>query len=564
MKVLTDGWQSVAALMPKYCRYRFWVAWVEKGGGGGGRQAILEKRERGLPTAVPQITLIKYQGLYSLVFVALLERVFPYIWKVVSWRDAGLASTLGGILIMKCAMISLRYLVVLLLIIASFQLQAGTIRFTCIAPEGTPVFKYANQIYSQVFKELGYRFELMSVTPKKVFDLFEANKVDGDCGHVERFASELKTQLYLQVPSAITAVSYGAWSNKPLTYLLKGKNGSDLRAGYIENTLGALEIFSDAQHTNIKAFPDSASGLRELRKGNIDIWVNITYSMKQWHSLQRPKYFSLIRAYPVYPYLHTKYKQLLKPMSELLQRKVLELPYSKFLTSQVLSVNPKVIPDNAIHFNCPVRRGSSVFQTVNKLYETAFSALGREFYMSYAPSARSIVNIKSGLVDGDCGRGDNFLKSEGGRDFVRVDAPVARVKYRVWSYSPDHLISNINDILKGHYSVAYRNGVRIDELFKLYPSIKVYKTTSAEQALKMMAARRVDVFIDIDEVVVDLLQGTQLLEPIYNVGTLLEVDLYPVMHKKHSALAKQLSDKLKSQSSKENTYLLDGRHYQLQ
>jgi hypothetical protein len=209
-----------------------------------------------------------------------------------------------------------------------------------------------------------------------------------------------------------------------------------------------------------------------------------------------------------------------------------------------------------IHFGCMAKLGSPLFLSVERIYKQAFEALGYHFHMSHAPSLRDAANAKSGRTDGSCARSLSFMKNRG-ENLVVVDVPLTKARFWAWSRSPDIKIFSFNDIVLHNYKIALRNGmVPIEVPLSKYPEIDPIRVTSSSQGLKLLAAGRIDLYIDERELILRPLNNMDIAAPIYHAGLLYEETVFPVLHQKHAGLADLLAQELRKQLSHDKAYLL--------
>jgi len=230
--------------------------------------------------------------------------------------------------------------------------------------------------------------------------------------------------------------------------------------------------------------------------------------------------------------------------------KVLAVALTIFLTSASWAA------PQTIHFSCMAKFDSPLFLSIQRIYKQAFEALDYDFLMSHAPSLRSAANSKSGRTDGNCARTLTFMKN-GGTNLIVIDVPLTKARYWAWSLSPEVKVASFEDIARHHYKIALRHGmVPIEIPLSQYPEINSIRVINSSQGLKLLAAGRVDLYIDERELISHPMQKTKISVPLYHAGLLHEENVFPVLHRKHAAIADAFTQELRKQLNHNEAYLL--------
>ena len=432
-----------------------------------------------------------------------------------------------------------------------------TIRFSCATETNSVTHDYIEFVYAQFFDRLGYEFELITTSADHANQLMLSGAVDGDCAHTQPFELSPTAKNYLRVQAPVGSITLGAWSNRPILDYFKTSSNTPrlLKVGYEKGLFVAAEIIHRYSLENTVSLSNTQEGLNAVARGDIDIWIDKVRNMELRIYKKRPPHMVPLYSHLVYPYLHKKHKALLQPFNELTDKKVEETSYESFLSSsyrtELLKNSGKIM-----HFGCAVKPSSPAFQSVFKIYRNAFKALGYDFYMSYLPTARDASNVKSGLLDGSCARSSTFIEIQAD-NIVAIKTPIANTQVRVWSLSPDTEITNLDEVARSGASIVIITGlVNLEERLKNYPDINISRVTYPEQGLKLLASRQVDLYIGAKELVLHALKTTQINQPLYDVGLILEETLFPVLNKKHSAIAEALTRELNKQIKPGKTQLL--------
>ncbi len=435
--------------------------------------------------------------------------------------------------------------------------ERESITFTCPIASDQPFFKYAEKIYTEAFDTLGYDFQLMPAAPTETIDILKNGLAEGGCGHIQGFAKQHGLTQYMEISPPPITLSFGAWSNKPIpkSFTTQLRLPPQLTIGYMAGLAGAEKLIVELKHQQILPMHSTDSGMQALQNKEIDIWLDRMAEMEQYNYRDRPIYFAIIKSYPILPLLNIKYKQQADLVSKQLKINMTKLSYADFIRHSDEAQIAKA--SDTIHFNCSLKPDSPLFQKAVSVYREAFRALGKSFFMTTTLPGREIANIKSGLVDGSCGRNLNLVEALGSKDMIAIDVPLANMEYRIWSLNQNTKIENAEDILQQNLSVGYRYGViNLDSALKNFPSIEKHKIIHVEQGLKMLAAGRIDLFIEYKEPLIAASHKISFNQPMYDLGVFLDNIAYPILHSKHQNLAIPLTRELNKRKKDNAQYLL--------
>jgi len=199
---------------------------------------------------------------------------------------------------------------------------------------------------------------------------------------------------------------------------------------------------------------------------------------------------------------------------------------------------------------------SPLFLSIQRIYKRAFEALDYDFLMSHAPSLRGAANANSGRTDGSCARSLTFMKNQG-KNLIVIDVPLTKARYWAWSHSPEIKVASFDDIARHNYKIALRNGMAPIEIpLRQHPEINSIRVINSSQGLKLLAAGRVDLYIDERELILQPMQKTNISAPLYHAGLLHEETVFPVLHRKHAAIADAFTQQLRKQLNHDEAYLL--------
>lgn len=206
-------------------------------------------------------------------------------------------------------------------------------------------------------------------------------------------------------------------------------------------------------------------------------------------------------------------------------------------------------PRPHIVFSCWVPPSVPLHQGLNRLFTDAFDALGYDFTMHYRPNQRSLMEANAGISDGECARTLEYGQNNPEANLVRVDALLARTSMEAWSHSTERTFESEQDLIREPLSIGYVRGhVVVKELIERLDLPRLTPVTSTEHGLKMVSARRLDLFIGTSVSTRQELKNIDLTNPIYSVGHVLDIEGYAYLNEKHKlllpALVRELSKRL--------------------
>jgi len=177
----------------------------------------------------------------------------------------------------------------------------------------------------------------------------------------------------------------------------------------------------------------------------------------------------------------------------------------------------------------------------------AFDRLGLSFSLQNHPSSRVMEMVTQGIADGDSCRIEYLLDLGDFPNHVRVDEPILLHFSYAYVIDEDIEIQGWDSLKNTNYRVGYARGVRYVEkaLRNVVSDDYIFIVTDATTGFEMLESDRIDV----------LVAGLTPLPSKYEdgsirrAGVLQESRIYSYMNKKHSELAKQLSETLRTMKS---------------
>jgi ABC-type amino acid transport substrate-binding protein len=438
------------------------------------------------------------------------------------------------------------------------NVEARTLYFTCVIDSKAPYFEYIEYAYTQVLKPLGYQFRLVSGGPEEVLRWLSDGQADGDCGHIPGYAERQGLADYLELDISMSALSFGAWSNLPIPAELKAGEPIDahLRVGYIQGIEGSEDIIRGSQITNTRLFDSTDDGKLALHQGEIDIWIGRVLGVSQFTFRDKPKHVTILKTYPVIPLLHRRLEKNADTLAKKLGKAFSTLTFPEYIKQRNLRAASLPAGDT-IHFNCALNNKSPLFHKMVSVYRQAFKELGKEFYMTTTLPGREMANLTSGLIDGSCGRTDMIFEKFGRDSLVLVNVPVMNVEFQMWTHLADLDASKLSDLNDGKLRVGYRYGlVVVDRDFQTWPVDKVHRLIHSEQGVKMLAAKRIDVYIDASERLHQAFKAVEYKADLRLLDVSIEATIYPILNVKHREIVDVLETVLKKQKPSDKDYLI--------
>jgi len=195
-------------------------------------------------------------------------------------------------------------------------------------------------------------------------------------------------------------------------------------------------------------------------------------------------------------------------------------------------------------FCTPNTKDQSIFKISHGLLAEAFSRLGYRFKLFTYPAKRCPMEVDNGNVDGDSHRIFDFNANGEYPNLVRVEESIQSIDQSVFSKKLSIKPAGWESMRP--YQIIYLPGIKIIEMglekAGIPPENRIQVLTH-EQAFKMLAMNRGDLII------VSSFTGNYFLKKLdlLNSGIkqltppLVQFDLYPYMHKKHTSLSRELA-----------------------
>jgi ABC-type amino acid transport substrate-binding protein len=189
----------------------------------------------------------------------------------------------------------------------------------------------------------------------------------------------------------------------------------------------------------------------------------------------------------------------------------------------------------------------SFFNEMSLIYTEAFKRLGYNFKLTNIPGERAMVDANSGALDGEAGR-IAYLNSNQYPNLIRVGESILVMKDGAYSADTSITINGWESLRGKGFKVGLIKGTKsIEQKLPQYVEKEnIITLKDIEQCLKMLQARRIDIFITATLLEDSAPMKSGAYEEIKRVGIVEEKILYPWFNKRHKELVSQLADTLKA------------------
>jgi polar amino acid transport system substrate-binding protein len=190
------------------------------------------------------------------------------------------------------------------------------------------------------------------------------------------------------------------------------------------------------------------------------------------------------------------------------------------------------------------------FSKMSAIYTEAFRRMGYGFKLISQPGERAMIDANQGIVDGEAGRISSIDKQKYA-NLIRVPYPI--ITMQDGAYSTDISI-RINgwESLKGKpYKVGLLKGIKsVEQKLPLYvDKTNILTLGSTEQCLKMLQAKRIDLFIVDTQIEDSSFMQSGAYNDVKLAGIVETKVLYPWLHKRHKNLVRRLAETLETMKS---------------
>jgi len=200
-----------------------------------------------------------------------------------------------------------------------------TIVFTTIFTPSMPFFSKMSATYTEAFRRMGYGFKLISQPGERA--MVDANQgiVDGEAGRVSIIDKQKYNNL-IMVPQPITTMQDGAYSTD-LSIKINGWKslaGKPYKVGLLKGIKSVeqkLPVYVDKK--NIVTLSDVEQGIKMLQAKRIDLFIVGTQvedsAYMQSGAYKEVKRVGIVETKVLYPWLHKRHKNLIRPLADTLK-----------------------------------------------------------------------------------------------------------------------------------------------------------------------------------------------------------------------------------------------------
>lgn len=408
-----------------------------------------------------------------------------------------------------------------------------TLTLSCMLPKEQPAFTLLQQLLSQAFEPLGYEVQLVDLPTDQVITQLRSGLLDGDCGRALTFDQVANLELVkVETPLRNTSLSPWALANRS-DVIQKPRNV--LRAAYYAPGLVLAGMVSQLGYVETVPVTNTSAGFSLLDQGRVDLFYGYDFAVAHYLEQQRDHRYQNLGAtaiVPVHLFLHPRHASLAGPLASQLARGLTQTPMP------VVAVQPTDVQLKPFRMVCVAELETDEFPMIERYFRAMFAQLGYRLSLSYEPPRRAAASLRRKHYDGLCGAIANFNQLWD-MTLLRVATPVAHLSLQVWSTDPAWQLQSPQQFA-GLRLAFVRGSPIITALLKGVNYQSLAEVPNTETGLKMLAARRVDVFLGVDFFVQHSLSRLALSEALYAAGTLLRFEAYPYVQPEFEALIQPL------------------------
>jgi len=193
---------------------------------------------------------------------------------------------------------------------------------------------------------------------------------------------------------------------------------------------------------------------------------------------------------------------------------------------------------------------AAFFPKLSAIYKEAFGRMGYGFKLISQPGERAMIDANQGIVDGEAAR-IMTISTERYANLIRVPHPILTVQDGAYAIDGSIKIEGWESLMGKPYRVGLLKGIKsIEQKLPLYVDKKHIVTLSGvEQGIKMLKAKRIDVFIISTQVEDSAFMKSGVYKEVKCGGIVETKVLYPWLHKRHKQLLQPLADILSTMES---------------
>ncbi len=392
----------------------------------------------------------------------------------------------------------------------------------------SPIKEILEGRIKEAFRRLGLKAEVQ-VSSSAQRALFLANEEgDGDAGRVTRIKSiaPKNTGNLIQVPEPIMNLVLTVYTKDksfPVTgwqSLQNYHNGARIGAKILEKNIPGKRTF----------MPTTLQLVRMLDSGRIDTMVE--WNLIADHAIKElgvkiKKLSPPILVQPFHLYLHKKYQHLVPKLNSILRQMKEEGAFDQTCTDFVFYTGAQ----------------SPMKELLEKRLQEAFRRAGGFSLKLINPgSAQRALVLANEDGDGDANRVLNIkeLHPENTENLLIIPEPLNTASFRVYTNGTVTAIKDYNSLS------PFRNGFRV--------GVKILETNvpgtrimlpDATRLLQMLNDGRLDTVIEWPSIADRIIQENNYTNITKGTTTLIHLDLYAYIHRKHYSLVPKITQALR-------------------
>ncbi len=219
------------------------------------------------------------------------------------------------------------------------------------------------------------------------------------------------------------------------------------------------------------------------------------------------------------------------------------IPSAKIATSQDIAESKK-----NINLSTPFLESMLVFSQMKLIYTEAFDRIGFGFKLYNNPGERSLIEVGSGNLDGEAARIEYLNKNNDYPSLIRVNESIITLYDGAYAVNTSIKVDGWASLEEADYDIGILKGIKSVEAKLAHHVDKksVVHLSNTKQLIKMLLARRIDLFIISTQIENSALMESPQTKSIKRVGIAGKKVLYPYMHKKYKDLSFKLAKTLKA------------------
>jgi len=188
-----------------------------------------------------------------------------------------------------------------------------------------------------------------------------------------------------------------------------------------------------------------------------------------------------------------------------------------------------------IIFSCQEPADSRIFEMLTVIYRHAFSLNGYSFEMISTPTKRALHEVITENVDGMCGVSQELNASVNSPSITLSKTALGRLSLNAFYLKGTPPITSLADLNKPNVRIGVSAwGISHKLLEK--SNIAYTEVASIDQAIRMLAAGRLDYIVNSHFVVSRVLKEVKSRKTIVKSSPLHESNVYPLLHVRHKTI----------------------------